>query len=537
MMLAQALARVGAGIPMFPDLFEDLATRAIPPVIFSTILDALKFNAKPLLFVGLLALQMVVGAALGAGFGLLLGPDARPATLWKRGLSSAVGLWLLTDLAVLPLTGHGFFGGETTVGALALNLALLPGYLLFGLGLAGGVRVLSLVWPAPPEPATGDALTSPERRRLVGGVAVGAIAVVALGWAYQISNNRQPQAALATTPVAPTPSGPQPASSPSAPAPASVATLVANPPATIAAPATTAAGWNITGLSSEVTSPKDFYEVSKNFFSDPKLSPDTWSLQIVGLVKQPRTLGYDDLLKLPAIERYETLQCISNEVGGDLIGNAAWKGVRLSDLLAASNPDPRSTKAVFTAADGYTDSIPFTRAMSPENLLVYSMDGDPLLPEHGAPARLLIPGIYGMKNVKWLTKVELVTTDYLGYWQQRGWSDTAFYQTMSRIDVPLHKDLKAGPQEIAGVAFAGDRGISKVEVSVDSGKTWQAATLKEPLGPYTWRLWRLDWNPQPGSYDLVVRATDGKGQVQTDHLTDTFPDGATGLHRISVKVS
>ena len=168
--------------------------------------------------------------------------------------------------------------------------------------------------------------------------------------------------------------------------------------------------------------------------------------------------------------------------------------------------------------------------MSPENLLVYSMDGDPLLPEHSAPARLLIPGIYGMKNVKWLTKVELVTTDYLGYWQQRGWSDTAFYQTMSRMDVPLHKDLKAGPQEIAGVAFAGDRGISKVEVSVDSGKTWQEATLKEPLGPYTWRLWRVEWNPQPGSYDLVVRATDGKGQVQTDHLTDTFPDGATGLH-------
>ncbi|HEX5417451.1 MAG TPA: molybdopterin-dependent oxidoreductase [Chloroflexota bacterium] len=539
MLVAQALARIGAGIPMFPDLFEDLATRAIPPVLFSAVLDTLKFNAKPLLFVGLLILQIVIGAVLGGAFGLTLSKDARPATLWKRGLLGAVGLWLLTNLIVLPLAGHGFFGVGVAVGALALNLALLPAFLLYGLGLAGGYRVLSLRWPMPVAAAADDALTSAERRRLVGGVAVGAIAVVALSWAYRISNGRSAEPAPVATPAGSAPrQAPSATPPPAVPTAASTAAPVANLPTAVgAAQAPADAAWKIEGLASEVTSPKDFYEVSKNFFSDPKLSPAQWSLQIAGMVKQPRNLNYDELLKMPAVERYETLECISNDIGGELIGNAAWKGVRLKDLLVASEPDPRSTKVVFTASDGYTDSIPFTRAMSDDNLLVYSMDGEPLLPEHGAPARLLIPGIYGMKNVKWLTKIEFVTTDFLGYWQQRGWSDSAFYQTMSRIDVPLHKDLKAGPQEIAGVAFAGDRGIDKVEVSVDGGKTWREATLKPPLGPFTWRLWRLDWNAEPGSYDILVRATDGKGQLQSKDQTDTFPNGATGWHEIGVKVT
>jgi len=520
---------------MFPDLFEDFATRNIPPTIFSAVLDALKFDAKILLFVGLLVLQIVVGALVGTIFALTM-PVSPPrlTAAWKRSLLIAVALWLLTDVALLPLTGRGFFGSATTVGALALNLALLPSFLLFGLGLAGSFRVFSLVWAPPPEPAALNDVTNPERRRLLGGVAVGTVAVVALGWAYRITNSRDNQSGLAASPA----KAASPVPVPTIVAAASVSGLASTVAAVTASPTTDGKGaWNITGLSADVTPAKDFYEVSKNFFSDPRLSADQWSLQIVGLVKQPRTLGYADVLKLPAVERYETLECISNEVGGDLIGNAAWKGIRLRDLLVSAEPDPRSTKVVFTAADGYTDSIPFTRALSEDNLLAYSMDGEPLLPEHGAPARLLIPGIYGMKNVKWLTKIELVSTNYLGYWQQRGWSDTAIYNTMSRIDVPLHKDLKAGPQEIAGIAFAGDRGISKVEVSVDDGTTWQSAILKERLGRFTWRLWRFDWNPRPGNYTITVRATDGTGQLQSATPTDTLPNGATGLHQLSVQVS
>ena len=303
-------------------------------------------------------------------------------------------------------------------------------------------------------------------------------------------------------------------------------------------PSATQTGWNIPGLGPEVTPTRDFYVVSKNFFSDPVLDPARWTLQIGGLVKKPYTMTYDQLLKLPHQDRYQTLECISNEIGGDLIGNASWRGVSLRDLIATAGPDPKTIKVVFTAADGYTDSIPFERAMSPANLLAYAMNGEPLVPGHGAPARLLIPGIFGMKNVKWLTKIDLVADDYKGYWQQRGWSDEAVIQTMSEINTidEKHPSITAGKAELAGIAFAGDRGISKVEVSVDGGKTWQTATLKDPLGPYTWRLWRLEWDAKPGEYTVVVRATDGTGKVQTSTETDTLPNGATGWDTKSVRV-
>jgi DMSO/TMAO reductase YedYZ molybdopterin-dependent catalytic subunit len=296
--------------------------------------------------------------------------------------------------------------------------------------------------------------------------------------------------------------------------------------------------WQITGLATEVTPTKDFYTVSKNFFSDPVVDPNSWTLQVAGLVGKPYTLTYNQLLKLPVIERYQTLQCISNEVGGDLISNAAWRGVSLRDLIVSADPDPKAIKVVFSAVDGYQDSIPLSRALSAENVLAHTMNGAPLLAGHGIPARLLIPGIYGMKNVKWLTKIELVSSNFQGYWQQRGWSDDAFINTMSRIDVPdsQHASVKPGKVEVAGIAFGGDKGISKVEVSADGGKTWQAATLKDPLDKFTWRLWRYDWDATAGDHQIVVRATNGEGVVQTQQQTDTLPNGATGWHSITVHV-
>jgi DMSO/TMAO reductase YedYZ molybdopterin-dependent catalytic subunit len=316
--------------------------------------------------------------------------------------------------------------------------------------------------------------------------------------------------------------------------------IVTVPPSTASAlPApVTAPPWTIKGLVPEITPTGDFYQVSKNFLSDPVVDASHWTLQVTGLVKQGYTLTYNKLMQLPIVERYQTLTCISNEIGGDLIGNASWRGVPLRDLLAAAQPDPRAKKVVFTAADGYQDSITLDRAMLPTNVLAHTMNGEPLVTGHGMPVRLLVPGIYGMKNVKWLTKIELVAEDFQGYWQTRGWSDTAFINTSSRIDTPANSaTIKAGPLTLAGIAFGGDKGISKVEVSLDGGKTWSDGILKDPLGTFTWRFWRFEWDAKPGNYVAVVRATNGAGELQTATVADTLPSGATGWHTIGFQVT
>jgi DMSO/TMAO reductase YedYZ molybdopterin-dependent catalytic subunit len=231
------------------------------------------------------------------------------------------------------------------------------------------------------------------------------------------------------------------------------------------------------------------------------------------------------------------LICISNEVGGDLIGNAHWRGVPLRDLLERAGPLPGAYKVILTCADDYTDSIRFEKAMQPETLVAYEMNGAPLTPKHGYPARLLVPGIYGMKNVKWVRKIEVSPHDFRGFWQVRGWSDEAVIKTMSRIDtVATYTTVATEPLLLGGIAFSGDRGIQRVEYSVDGGQTWQEAQVKPPLGPYTWVLWLAEWTPPaPGQYTVKVRAVDKLGVVQTAFVTEPLPDGATGLHTVTVR--
>lgn len=237
-----------------------------------------------------------------------------------------------------------------------------------------------------------------------------------------------------------------------------------------------------------------------------------------------------------AVEQYATLECISNPVGGDLIGNAKWKGVRLRVLLERAGIQPSVRDVVLRGADGYSDSIPLDRAMQDGTLVVYEMNGAPLTPTHGFPVRLLVPGIYGMKNVKWITRIELVNYDYKGYWQRRGWDDRAEYKTMSRIDVPQASASRSG-ETIAGIAFAGDRGISGVEVSTDGGATWEPARLRAPLSPYSWVLWQHPWTPgRGGKSELLVRATDGRGEIQTAQRAEPIPDGASGYHRRTINL-
>jgi len=259
-----------------------------------------------------------------------------------------------------------------------------------------------------------------------------------------------------------------------------------------------------------------------------------WKLEIGGEVETQVWFTYDELKLLPSVQQYATLECISNGVGGDLIGNASWRGVRLKDLLDRAVLKSDTVDIVLRASDGYADSIPVDQAMAEGVILAYEMNGAPLNQTHGFPLRLIVPGIYGMKNVKWITRIEAVSYDFKGYWQARGWDDRAIYKTMSRIDAP--RKAAPGQVAIAGIAFAGDRSISKVEVSTDGGKTWELAQIRPALSPYSWVLWHSEWEASAGSHSLVVRATDGKGVVQTSQRVPPIPDGASGYDSRSVQI-
>jgi DMSO/TMAO reductase YedYZ molybdopterin-dependent catalytic subunit len=412
-----------------------------------------------------------------------------------------LGSWLIFGLLVYTLLGAGVFGQNLQAGAIWHALSLLVVFVSYGVALVIAHALLSQRAGAVVDVSRRDMLRS------AGAVLVGTFA---LGGVWRVVSGGG--------------------------AADEVAAPVAAPAATPAA-ALNAPPFDLKGMSPEVTRSDDFYTVSKNFI-DPSVSGGSWRLKIDGLVDNPVEYTLADLKALPASEGYYTLMCISNEIGGDLWGNAYWRGVKLRYLLEQSGVHTDALKAVFTAADDYKDSVMLDRALHPDALLAYEMNGEPLRREHGFPARLLIPGIYGMKNVKWLTGVSIVANDFKGFWQQQGWDDAAPYQTESRIDTPHDRSaVSSGALSIGGVAFAGDRGISSVEVSSDLGRTWQPAQVKAGLSPYTWQLWRADLQVARDVKDVRVRAVDGQGRPQTREEAPPFPSGATGYHAITVAVS
>jgi DMSO/TMAO reductase YedYZ molybdopterin-dependent catalytic subunit len=230
--------------------------------------------------------------------------------------------------------------------------------------------------------------------------------------------------------------------------------------------------------------------------------------------------------------------CISFTYGSDLISTTRWTGVRLRDVLQRAGIKDGVVDLVCRGAGGYSDSIPLAKALEPTTLLVYGMNGDALPQQHGFPCRLYVANLYGEKNVKWLQEIELVDSDYLGFWQERGWSDTATEHVLSFIDTPHGKATPDadGNVPVAGISFAGARGISTVEVQVDDGE-WQPATV-EPYDPaLIWQRWRFDWKPTPGNYHLTVRATDSAGMLQIEEQTDPHPDGMTGYNTVRIQIA
>lgn len=284
-----------------------------------------------------------------------------------------------------------------------------------------------------------------------------------------------------------------------------------------------------------ITPNDDFYVVTKNLI-DPRVDAGSWRLELSGLVEKPRTFDLAEVESMPAVEQATTLECISNAVGRGLISNAVWTGVPLGTLLRQVVPKNSARRVFLHAADGYTHSMPINKAFEQTTLLALAMNGESLPDRHGFPARLIVPGAYGEVSVKWIDRIELVDDDREGYYEKQGWQAQRAH-TMSRIDVPAKGSTVSGPVEVRGIAFAGDRGISKVEVSTDGGESWRDAEIGYHPTRVTWALWSFTWrNAGAGEHELVVRATDRTGELQSAVAESSVPDGATGLHRVRVRV-
>ncbi|MBQ1060406.1 sulfite oxidase [Micromonospora sp. C41] len=310
-------------------------------------------------------------------------------------------------------------------------------------------------------------------------------------------------------------------------------------PVAPAPPVPAGADLSLSRLAPYVTPNREFYRIDTALVV-PQVDPVTWRLRIHGRVRNPIELSFDDLLARPMVERYVTLACVSNEVGGDLIGNARWLGVPIRDLLDEADPEDGADQVVGRAVDGWTCGTPTSVLRDGRDaLLAVGMNGEPLPIQHGFPARMVVPGLYGYVSAcKWITELELTSfADFDAYWVPRGWSAQGPVKTQSRIDTPRPRSRPAaGPVTVAGVAWAQHRGISRVEVRVDGGP-WQEATLAPAVSADTWVQWSWRWDATPGEHTLQVRATDSTGETQTEQRAPVAPDGATGWHTVRVTVT
>jgi DMSO/TMAO reductase YedYZ molybdopterin-dependent catalytic subunit len=306
----------------------------------------------------------------------------------------------------------------------------------------------------------------------------------------------------------------------------------------------------------KITPNDQFYQVSKNLV-DPMVVRDLWRLEISGQVEHPRSWTFAELAAMPAVEQESTLMCISYAIGSGLCSNAVWKGVPLVRLLEQVKPKPSVTTVFFHAADGYYETFHFSKATEPWTILAYEMNGQPLPQNHGFPVRLIVPGLYGEKNPKWLTRLELLDNSARifrgrchsykeqGFYKEQGWARQGDHIPIhSRIDAPQVRGdhfaelfIIGKTYELRGMAFSGDNGISKVEISTDDGKTWKQTEIHQPGTDISWSLWRYQWAPaEIGEAKVVVRAYDKDGKQQISEYRDQVPDGATGLHHVRATV-
>ncbi|MFK4483982.1 molybdopterin-dependent oxidoreductase [Curtobacterium sp. AB7] len=472
----------------------------------SAVIDLAPAGAKNLMValfgtgdkVALFALMTVIVAAISAGAGVL--ERARPPF---GALVFAVG-GVLALIAVSTRSGSGTFDGAPTVfgvAAAVITLRLL-------LRRLRRWEAAAAVPSASPRPA------STERRAfLVWGVATATVAVV-VGTASRVGSSAMQAVAAARRAVR------LPAAATPAPAVPGGASL------------------DVDGITPYVTPNADFYRID-TALRVPSIDPADWSLRIHGAVENEVTLTWDELLALPLEEHMATLSCVSNEVGGDLIGNALWLGYPIRELLARAKPTGDADMVLSRSIDGFTAGTPLDvlQDEGTEALLAIGMNGEPLPTEHGFPARMVVPGLFGyVSATKWVTEMEVTRfADAQGYWTPRGWSERGPVKLESRIDTPRNgTSVTVGEQvAIAGVAWQPHTGVKAVQVRVGSG-AWQQAELAESVSADTWRQWVLRWTPTAGSHRIEVRAVSADGEVQTSVERPPAPNGASGWASVTV---
>jgi DMSO/TMAO reductase YedYZ molybdopterin-dependent catalytic subunit len=436
-------------------------------------------------------------------------------------LGGALALTAVLGLLERSRPGWGRIG-FVALGALAGYAAIRDPLVDVPLAVISGaiaVAISTLLLPrllhlAMPRPAKSTRMLDFDRRRFLGTTVAVAGAAISSGLVGRVLLEQRASAAASMPPV---------------------------PPAGVpASPLPTGAQLAVDGITPLVVPNREFYRIDTRLLV-PRVDASTWHLTVDGMVERPFTIDYGELLAMPLVEQYVTIACVSNEVGGDLVGNALWRGVRLGDLLDRGGVEAGATQVVGRSVDDWTAGFPTAWLDEPgrEALVAVAMNGEVLPPEHGFPARLIVPGLYGyVSATKWLTNIQLTTLEaFNGYWVPLGWAKEAPILTQSRIDVPRGgSSLQAGTQPVAGVAWAPDRGVAGVEVQVDDGD-WMPAEISKPISDATWVQWLFSWQATGGPHTLRVRATDGQGTVQTDQPTRPAPDGARGRQTIQVTVA
>jgi DMSO/TMAO reductase YedYZ molybdopterin-dependent catalytic subunit len=571
-MLLQQGIRVAWQVRTLPERVMETLLVFVPLDLFERGLQQFGANAKDLALVaaylGMAALLVVIGFLA-----------VRTVNGWLV-LLVGFGLWLAAMVVVMPLTGAGLFASGLLVNPVLTAAGYLCVFAGYAAVLAIGTGLLTLLDPG--RYSAPEHTASLERRSLLAGLGGTAVTVLAFGIARATAGagggavqSSLPLAAAPTRPPAPSPTptsvaGQAATAAPTAsgavtPAAAVTPTLAVAPATPTAAVAAgfptpppvrslardqegslTAAGRPPGTRAPQITSNQDFYIVTKNAVADPIGDANTWRLIVDGEVDHPVQVDYATLLALPSVEVTKTLECISNLTAGcsmagfgcDLMSTAVWRGVAVRDVLDLAGGLKSSVVDVaFLSMDEFSSGLPAEVAVDPSTLVVYQMNGQVLPREHGYPARLLVPGRYGMKNPKWLVGIRALDQPYSDWYQQRGWTRDGIIKTMSRIDLPAAgASLPPGQQRVAGVAYAGDRGISQVEVSADGGSTWHTASiLGPPPGPDCMVRWEAMFAMNASPVTLVVRATDGSGVVQPDDFGLPAPDGGWGQDSITVQ--
>lgn len=541
---SMALLRVTLQVRSVPERMMEWLLLFVPLEAFEAGIQRFGFAAKSYALYGAVAVTGTALVAIGA-----VAVDRRWSI--RRITLLGLGLWLLVMLVIMPMTGAGVFA----LGLIEGTATAVVGYLAVALTFSASIACAGHLWPGRGG-ARSFRETAPEAPSRRSAFALVGAALASLGGAAAAARwlpNAGLTRVLVLDPQQPYPSGgiqqanphPNLVSTPlpgASPVPAS---STGEPPAArnlsrdkdgAALPSGRRAGQ----LASAITSNADFYIVTKNAAGDPVINTREWRLRIDGEVQRPVELDYASLRRLPSVEVTKTLECISNFVskcelapfGCDLISTARWKGVRVADVLAlAGGARPGAVSLATFAADEFTTALPIDLAMDPDTLLAYEMNGETLPREHGYPVRMLVPGRYGMKNAKWIVALRVTNREFLDWYAQRSWSKTAVVKTMSRIDSPAPgAALPPGEHEISGIAYAGDRGIQRVEYSADGGQTWQPASfIDPPIGRDVWARWRGRFT-LPARTDLVLmaRATDGSGATQPEAFTLPQPDGGSG---------